>query len=102
MGVILTILLWTVGVVLGLWLLGFAFRRGRAAVVNRDCKLVGADAFKAQLPLIRSCHIRGRLRGGKTKLAYVLGKELIDAGIVKGAIANIPTMLPLAPEWWYL
>jgi hypothetical protein len=42
------------------------------------------------------------LRGGKTKLAYCLGKILIKQGIVKGAIANIPTKLPLPPEWWFV
>ncbi len=92
----------TVAVVGVLYLLGLLFRRGKPAVVNRSTRLVGAELFKAQLPLIRSCHIRGRLRGGKTKLAVVLGFELTKMGAVKGCIANIPTKLPLPPEWWFL
>lgn len=85
-----------------LYLVGLVARKGKPAVVNRSTRLVGAELFKAQLPLIRSCHIRGRLRGGKTKLAIVLGFELVKMGAVKGCIANIPTKLPLPPEWWFL
>jgi hypothetical protein len=100
-----TLLQWVLiffGVCALLWSAGRLARKGKAAVVVRKTRLVGADTFKAQAQLIRSINIRGSLRSGKTKLGYVLGKEFIEEKISVGGIANIPTRWKLPPEWWFL
>src|SRR5579859_2135439 len=46
------------------------------------------------LQMFRMVWIKGRLGFGKTALAFMLAKTLMDEGIVQGCISNCPNTLP--------
>lgn len=52
------------------------------------------NEFLEYLTLFRVCAIMGRLGSGKTGLAVLLARWLIEQGYADGAITNFPTILP--------
>lgn len=52
------------------------------------------DEVLEYISLYRVCWIGGRLRYGKTALATIIAKRMLEAGLVDGVISNFPTVFP--------